>query len=61
LSHLKCLLGFVLLATLGCSGSSGPSIFTVEPESPVVGTGGRLKIVAEPKVDLGGEIEWEVE
>ena len=61
MSRLTCLFGLTLLITLACGGDSGGSAFTVEPQTPVVGAGEQLQITAQPTVDLGGEMEWEVQ
>ena len=60
-SPLKCLLALSLLLTLACGGDPGNSNFTVEPQTPVVGVGEQVQIAAQPNVDLGGEMEWEVQ
>ena len=59
--HLKCILGLTLLFTLACGGGADSTPFLVEPQTPVVSAGERLQISAQPTMDLGGEVEWEVQ
>ena len=61
LPHLNCFLSLTLLLTLACGGGSDSTPFVVEPQTPVVSAGERLQIAAQPTVDLGGEVEWEVQ
>ena len=61
LPHLKCFLGCSLLLALACGGGADSTPFLVEPQTPVVSAGERLQIAAQPTVDLGGEVEWEVQ
>ena len=61
MSRLTYLLGSILVTTLACGGGQDSGSFTVEPEVPVVGVGEQVHISVRPNLDLGGEVEWEVE
>jgi hypothetical protein len=55
--------GFCTLALgvlLGCGGADGPAL-TVVPEPRTVVVGDQLALTALSTVDLGGELEWQVE
>jgi hypothetical protein len=50
-----------LLALLACGGGADHATFAVEPETPVVAAGEQVQLTARTTVDLGGELEWEVQ
>jgi hypothetical protein len=58
---MRWLTGLALLTVLDCGGGADHATFAVEPESPVVAAGEQVQLTARPIVDLGGDLEWEVQ
>jgi len=61
LSRPPIILSLLLLAALGCGGGAQNPAFLVVPANPIVSAGEQVVIVAQPAVDVDGDLDWEVE